>query len=169
MKIAIVFKSLTGNTELLAKNIKEKLQNEDIIYFGEPKENIDADLFFIGSWTDKGLCCKEISEFCKNLKGKKIGYFGTAGFGGSKEYYNSIFNRSIKNLEDNNTVLDYFFCQGKMPMSTRERYVKMITENPEDAKLKVSIENFDQALSHPDSVDLENVREWAQKLIQDLK
>ena len=41
-------------------------------------------------------------------------------------------------------------CQGRMPQAVRDRYVKM-KEMP-DAKpnLDALIENFDQALSHPD-------------------
>ena len=86
MKIAIIYKSLTGNTKMLADKIQEKVSKEDIIYVGEPKDNIDADLYFIGSWTDKGMCSKEIAEFLKKLENKKIAYFGTAGFGGDIKF-----------------------------------------------------------------------------------
>ena len=49
-------------------------------------------------------------------------------------------------------------CQGKMPQSVRERYVKM-KENPEHPdNIDTLIENFDCALSHPDSDDLEKLR-----------
>ena len=49
-------------------------------------------------------------------------------------------------------------CQGRMPQAVRDRYVKM-KEMP-DAKpnLDALIENFDQALSHPDQEDLEKLR-----------
>ena len=49
-------------------------------------------------------------------------------------------------------------CQGKMPQSVRERYVKM-KENPEHpANLDLLIQNFDRALSHPDKEDLERLK-----------
>ena len=45
-----------------------------------------------------------------------------------------------------------------MPQSVRERYVKM-KENPEHpANLDLLIQNFDRALSHPDSEDLERLK-----------
>lgn len=166
MKIAIVYKSLSGNTKLIAEAIKEELKKEEIVYIGSPEEYIDADFIFLGSWTDKGMCCKEITDFCQMLSNKQIAYFGTAGFGGSEEYYESLYNRVKEIIPSNNTVVDYFFCQGKMPMAIRDRYVNLITEHPDDANLKVSIENFDKALSHPDTKDLENVKLWARKLIQ---
>lgn len=52
-----------------------------------------------------------------------------------------------------------------MPFQVRERYIAMITQNPEDKNLKVSLSNFDEALSHPDEKDLENVQEWLKKEI----
>jgi len=49
-------------------------------------------------------------------------------------------------------------CQGKMPQSVRERYVKM-KENPEHPdNIDTLIENFDKALSHPDADDMERLK-----------
>ena len=48
MNIAIVYKSVTGNTKIIADKIKEKL-GDNVKYFGEPKEDIEAELYFVGS------------------------------------------------------------------------------------------------------------------------
>ena len=165
MKIAIIYKSLTGNTKMLADKIKETVSKEDIIYVGEPKDNIDADLYFVASWTDKGMCSKEIADFLKKLENKKIAYFGTAGFGGDTKYYDTIFNRIKSIIPESNDVIGYFFCQGKMPIQVRERYVALIKEHPDDKNLQVSVENFDKALSHPDEKDLEDVKEWVNDIL----
>jgi flavodoxin I len=45
MKIAIVYSSNTGNTKIIAEAIKEELSNEDIVYFGKPENNIEADIY----------------------------------------------------------------------------------------------------------------------------
>lgn len=164
MKIAIIYKSLTGNTKLIAETIASAFNNE-VVYCGEPQSNIGADLYFVGSWTDKGMCCKEITEFLKTLENKKIAYFGTAGFGGSEEYYRALAERVKSNVSESNEILDSFFCQGKMPMSVRERYVSMMKEHPDDKKMEVNIKNFDEALAHPDQKDLENVKTWAKKFL----
>ena len=50
-------------------------------------------------------------------------------------------------------------------MEVRNRYVKMITEHSDDANLKVSIQNFDEALTHPDTIDLNNVVEWVKNTV----
>ena len=161
MKIAIIYSSNTGNTKLIAETIKKELENEDIVYFGNPTEEIpEADVYVIGSWTDKGNACNDIIEFIKKIKNKKIAYFGTAGYGANENYYEILFERVKKNIDFSNKILGYFYCQGKMPIQVRERYVRMITEHPEDKNLKVSIKNFDEALTHPDEIDIKNTKEW---------
>ena len=92
------------------------------------------------------------------LKNKKIFLFGTAGFGGSDAYFEKILGQVKQSIDASNTVIGEYMCQGKMPQSVRERYMKM-KENPEHpANLDLLIQNFDRALSHPDSEDLERLK-----------
>lgn len=164
MKIAIVYSSVTGNTKLLAETIKNEIG--DVAYIGDAANApTNADLYFVGSWTNRGDASKEIIEFLKKLKHKKIAYFATAGYGGSVEYYNTLFSRVKEYIDSTNSILKSFFCQGKMPLSVKERYVKMITENPDDKMLKVSLANFEEALTHPDSEDLDNLRQWVKEVL----
>ncbi len=161
MNIAIIYSSITGNTKIIAETIKESLQKENIVYFGNPTEDLpEADIYIIGSWTDKGNPTDEIINVLKKIKSKKIAYFGTAGFGGSEEYFKKLFERVKINIDSSNKILGYFYCQGKMPMQVKTRYEKMLEENPEDSRLKLSIENFDRALSHPNDEDINNVKNW---------
>lgn len=165
MKIAIIYKSVTGNTKLLAEEIQKNLNNE-VIYIGAPQEDIDADLYFIGSWTFKGECVKEIADYLKTIHNKKIAYFGTCGFGGSLSYYETIFKRVKSNIDKSNELLGYFICQGKMPLTVKQKYIEMIKANPEDKNLQVSIKNFDEALNHPDESDLRELKKWLESIIQ---
>lgn len=166
MKVAIVYSSHTGNTKLLASTIQGCFNNSEVVYCGTVNDEIpEADIYFIGSWTDKGNASNEIIEFIEALNHKQVAIFGTAGFGGSQEYFKTLFERVQKHINSTNQVLGYFYCQGKMPMQVRDRYVKMITEHPDDANLKVSIQNFDEALTHPDTMDLNNVVEWVKNTV----
>lgn len=166
MKIAIVYKSLTGNTKIIAKSIKEALQKQNIIYFGEPKDNIDADVYIVGSWTDKGDATEEIKNFLLSLENKKIAYFGTAGFGGSSEYYIKLFNRVKNYIKNSNKIIGYFYCQGKMPEKIRQKYEQLIKEHPDDRNIKISIDNFDKALTHPDLNDIKNAKIWIKSILE---
>lgn len=156
MKIAIIYSSLTNNTKLLADAIYNKYQN-DVVYFGRAKDysNCDADLYFLGSWTDKGDVSQEMINVLNKLFNKNIFIFGTCGFGGSKEYYESLFTRFKNHLDKSNKIIGHFYCQGKMPLSVKERYINLIKQNPLDKNLKVSLKNFDKALNHPNKNDID--------------
>lgn len=168
MKIVIIYASNTGNTKLLAEKIKEICG--DVVYFGKPTEAlVEADLYFIGSWTDKGDANLAVINFLKTLKNKKIAYFATAGYGGSETYYQTLFARVKQYIDASNTLLGDFYCQGKMPIQVKERYIKMITANPEDKNLQVSLKNFEEALAHPNQNDLENIKCWVQDILIEAK
>lgn len=106
------------------------------------------------------MCDEKIAEFLSSLKDRKIAYFGTAGFGGSEEYYQRLFTRIRERIDTTNEVTDYYFCQGRMPLSVRDRYVHLMTEHPDDENMEASIKNFDEALTHPDENDFEYARRW---------
>ena len=109
-------------------------------------------------WTDKGNADSDTLDFLSKLKNKKIFLFGTAGFGGSDAYFQRILGNVKSTIDSSNTIVGEYMCQGKMPQSVRERYVKM-KENPEHPdNIDALIENFDKALSHPDSDDLERLK-----------
>jgi len=165
MKIAVVYKSLTGNTKFVAEAIGEALKAEHEVCVCEPAECPEAELYFVGSWIDKGNCTKEITEFLATLENQKIALFATAGFGGSQEYYDALAQRIKAQISASNEILGQFFCQGKMPMSVRDRYVAMLQANPEDKNMEVNVKNFDEALSHPDEADLANAAAWARSLV----
>ena len=92
------------------------------------------------------------------LKNKKIFLFGTAGFGGSDVYFQKILGQIRQSIDSSNVVVGEYMCQGKMPQSVRERYLRM-KENPEHpANLDMLIDNFDRALSHPVMDDLHGLQ-----------
>ena len=81
MKIAIVYASETGNTAQIAQAIREGCQGHEIVAFGPLSRDVgEAELIFVGSWTDKGTCAPVVKEFLQRLHGKRVALFGTAGF-----------------------------------------------------------------------------------------
>lgn len=162
MKYSIVYSSKTGNTKFLAEHIKNTLGDKDCVYFGEPTEKaIDADIIFAGFWTDKGTCDDNFKNFISSINCKKIFLFGTAGFGGSKEYFNKILSAVKENINKNCIIAGEFMCQGKMPISVRKRYEAM----EETAQKHILIANFDTASSHPDNNDLADLGKAVSKVI----
>ena len=160
MSYAIVFSSKTGNTKLLADTLHTCLPQESCCYFGTPDPAaLEADELYVGFWTDKGTADESTSDFLKQLHGKNIFLFGTAGFGGSEEYFSKILKKAEHSLDRSNTVFGRYMCQGKMPLSVRQRYEGMKKQPIHLPNLDALIENFDNALSHPDADDLERLKQ----------
>lgn len=160
MSYAIVFSSKTGNTRLLADTLRASLPQNECTYFGAPApEALEAETLYIGFWTDKGHADDTLTAFLQTLKGKQVFLFGTAGFGGSAPYFEKILAATRKALDGSNTVIGSFMCQGKMPMSVRQRYEAMKAQPAHIPNLDALIENFDKALSHPDAADLEQLKQ----------
>lgn len=160
MSYAIVFSSKTGNTKLLADTLHTCLPQENCCYFGTPDPAaLEADELYVGFWTDKGTADESTLDFLKQLHGKNIFLFGTAGFGGSEEYFSKILKKAERSLDSSNTVFGRYMCQGKMPLSVRQRYEGMKKQPVHLPNLDALIENFDNALSHPDADDLERLKQ----------
>ena len=154
MSYAIVYSSHTGNTALLAQTIRETLPQEDCVYFGAPDPSaLTAETVYVGFWTDKGTCDASIAQFLQSLTNQKVFLFATAGFGGAAAYFEQILNRVKENLGDSTELTGTYMCQGKMPQPVRTRYEQM----EEGPRRTAMLENFDQALSHPNAEDLANL------------
>lgn len=160
MSYAIVYSSRTGNTKLLAEAVQSALPKEECIYFGAPDEKaLAADRIYAGFWTDKGSCSDELKDFLQKLTAQDVFLFGTAGFGVSEAYFDKILTNVRKLLPESAPVIGTFMCQGKMPVSVRERYVQMAQVPNPQPNIDLLIANFDQALSHPDQQDLEHLKQ----------
>ena len=155
-RYSILYSSLTGNTKMLAEAIHDTPAEEDCDYFG-PCKKVDSDMFYIGFWTDKGNADATTLKLLEALKNKKIFLFGTAGFGVSEEYFQRILNNMKTSIDASNTIVGEHMCQGKMPQSVRDRYVKMKAQPDHMPNIDMIIDNFDQALTHPDENDLNNL------------
>ena len=181
---SIVFSSRTGNTAELAEAVRAALPEGACEHFGsvDGDGNCDCDTgcagdgdrngssfgsntgaipasetLFVGFWTNQGVADQAAQKLLEQLKDRKIFLFGTAGFGGSEAYFQAILDKTKAFIDDSNAVIGTFMCQGKMPQSVRERYVKMKEQPNHMPNLDAMVENFDKALSHPDADDLEKL------------
>ena len=155
MSYAIVYSSPTGNTAMLAQTIREALPQAECCYFGEPDDQaLSAKRIYVGFWTDKGTCDEQTARFLERLTDQQVFLFGTAGFGGAAAYFDQILGRVKEKLGPEVKVIGTYMCQGKMPPAVRRRYEAM-----EDSPRRTAmLENFDKAVSHPDTQDLAQLK-----------
>ena len=158
MKYAIVFNSQTGNTKKLADTIANNMPKEDCIYYGQPcKTALDADVIFVGFWTEQGQCDSGTEAFFKLITNQKIFVFGTAGFGSNPNYLKKVLRQSEGLLPKNVNLIGDFICQGQMPAIVRTKYEDMLKNPLTKKKGEMFIENFDMAIGHPNLTDLDNL------------
>lgn len=80
-------------------------------------------MLYIGFWTDKGNADSDTLDFLSKLKIKDISVRNSR-FGGSDAYFQKILGNVKSAIDSSNTIVGEYMCQGKMPQSVRERYVK---------------------------------------------
>ena len=183
---SIVFSSRTGNTAELAEAVRGALPEGTCEYFGSVSGDDGGDgrgyagagcgrtssaipaseTLFVGFWTNQGVADQAAQKLLGQLRNRKIFLFGTAGFGGSEAYFQAILDKTKAFIDDSNTVIGTYMCQGKMPLSVRERYVKMKEQPDHMPNIDAMIENFDKALSHPDATDLKKLANLVSEAIE---
>lgn len=125
-----------------------------------------SETLFVGFWTNQGVADRETQQLLRQLRNRKTFLFGTAGFGGSEAYFQTILDKTKACIDGSNTVIGTYMCQGKMPLSVRERYVKMKEQPDHMPNIDAMIDNFDKALSHPDADDLVKLAESVRETIE---
>ena len=126
MRYSIVYSSNTGNTRRLAEEIEKQLPAGELVYCGAlDAAALQAEVLFVGFWTDKGSCDEKVAELLKQADGKTVYLFGTAGFGQSQQYFDQILARVRENLPAGAVYGGSFMCQGRMPQAVRSRYEAM--------------------------------------------
>lgn len=103
MTEAIIYDSLSGNTEYLAKEIKSIKKNAyyEKIYDKLIEELPEYDIYYIGSPIIKGMCTDKIKRLLQKIENKKIFLFITTGYKG-EEYYESLTRRILEIIPKSN-------------------------------------------------------------------
>lgn len=160
MKLAVWYDSATGNTEYLARQLAEALPGASC---APAERGEDGELICLGFWTDKGTCSDRLKAQLPRLAGKRVFLFGTAGFGGSEEYFSAIARRVAAELPEDCRVEGWYLCPGRMGEGVRRRYEAMARDPATREQGERMLENFRAAQSHPDEADaralIQRVRE----------
>ncbi len=151
MKKAIVFCSNSGNTKKLAETIYSTVGEE--IYCGKPTdEALDAEMLFIGSWTQAFACVEDMKKFAQKLNNKKVFLFMACGYNHTEEYYAPIINSFKEHINDSNEIVGQFICQAKVSASKMEAIKQL-----DMAKYETYLPELERSQTHPDENDLESL------------
>jgi flavodoxin I len=170
LKILITYFSNTGNTEKVAKSIKDGLEgnNVDLI----PISNMDAsklgiyDLVLLGSGIYASRIEKSLMKLVKDATPNlpsKFAYFCTHA---SLDFYQKPFYAITKILAEHGCrVIDEFNCVGDnigIPLETR---LNMLEKLPDDKKKKAQ-EDMEKIKGRPNQEDLNKAKQFGQNLLK---
>lgn len=166
MKALVIYSSLTGNTEKVAKVIYDSIPFEKNIYKSDKEVDLDQyDLIAVGYWVNKGTCDDKIKEIIEKIHDKKVVLFGTLGASDNGSYYESVKNRISELVPLDNNILGHFLCQGKINETLTQRYKEMLNKNPDDEHIKEQLNNHEEASSHPNHEDLEKAKRFIENIL----
>lgn len=167
MACAIVVDSKTGNTRKLADALAAELGGV-VCAVGSPEAGaaVDAaDTVLFGFWCDKGGCSEESAAALAALEGKRVFLFGTAGFGGSPEYFDRVLGNVRKHLPASAQLIGEIMCQGRIDPAARSKWEAAAQANPADPRATMMLKTFDAAEKHPSEQDLTRVVTAAKKAL----
>ncbi|MEG0135453.1 MAG: flavodoxin family protein [Cetobacterium sp.] len=147
MKSIILYSSNTGNTKKIAEVIHTTIPNSVLVNIKDNNEvNLeDYDFIVVGGWIDRATLDTTSLTLVKNIKNKKIGYFFTLGASPDSEHAkNCVDNIDKLFLENNNSIVKRYFCQGAID----PKLTAIMSSSPERKK------RWEIAASHPDENDL---------------
>lgn len=174
MKYAVIVNSATGNTAQVADAVQQRLAAKGEVNLvtlspatvAEARDAVlAADAVAVGFWCDKGSCTPVVDDLLAATAGKRVFLFGTAGFGGSPEYFDRILAGVAAKLPESADYAGGAMCQGRMGEGILRRYEAMLAEHPGDAKAQAMIENYHSAVSHPDEDDVVRIADAAERAL----
>lgn len=116
MKVQVIYASLTGCTERVAKAIFDGLNvaQKSIHNLKDGAPILDGDIILLGYWVDKGGPNAEMMEFMKTVKNKAVGFFCTLGYYADSTHAQQSVQTGLELLKENNVVIGSYVCNGAL-------------------------------------------------------
>ncbi len=170
MKILITYYSNTGNTETIAKSMKEGLEGHDTELLKLKEKDNDPsilknyDIVFLGSGIYGGKIKKPAIDLIKMAETlpPKFVLFCTHASADSYQHGFKIVKKKIEAAKSK--VLGEWDCMGEnigIPIETQ----KMMMSKLPPEKQKEAQEHMELLKGHPDAEDLNNAKEFAKSII----
>jgi len=160
MKVLVAYLSEGGNTEKLAKGIFEGIESseKEILSIKEVEGVEGYDVIFIGFPVQSHSVPVSVEAFAKTLPdGQKIAYFATHGSMKGGELAVTAFYHALT-ISKNVVILGTFGCRGQVKQSI----IDALLQKAEHRGWAMEAQG---AAGHPDAADLEDGKNWAQKMI----
>jgi flavodoxin len=167
MKSMLVYSSRTGNTKKVAESLRAVMPAEADFYSVEQAPDPGGhDLLILGFWIDKGRPDKLMRDYFQRVHGRQVVFFFTLGDypEGSPAARVAADTQNLLK-ENNNQVLGYFPCQGKVNPDFLEGLKRTHPSGHPPALIKARVE---EAAKHPNDDELRRAKEFIKSLYRDI-
>lgn len=161
MKVLVTYFTETGNTEKVAKAIYEGIQNadKDISPLHETTNLEEYDLIFCGFPVHASSVPQKVEPFLKSIpQGKRVAIFATHGSLRKGQLATAAFDYAFSLLSKAKAI-GTFGCRGKV----KSDLLEVLAKKPEH---RAWAEEAQSAAAHPDAADLEDAKDFAQKMVK---
>ena len=113
MKVQIIYTSLTGCTEKVARAIYDGLEGEKSIHnLSDGVPALDGDIVLVGYWGTSGVPCEEMDAFLHTIRGKVVGVFATLGYYADSSHAFDTVRYGVDLLAKENEIIGSYVCNG---------------------------------------------------------
>jgi flavodoxin len=168
MKTVVVYSSLTGNTEKIAKAIFSVLPPGSACFSVTEAGPPEAyDLLVLGFWVDKGQPDTLMNDYLSTIRDMKLAFFFTLGDYPDGAHASQIAANTQKELEKNgNRVLGFFPCQGKVDPAFLARMKKILPpDHPHAMMTPERKAKLEEAAKHPNESDIVNAKIFIKNIL----
>ncbi|MBQ9300838.1 MAG: hypothetical protein IJ214_10040 [Clostridia bacterium] len=166
MKVQVIYHSLSGCTEKLARGIFEglKCENKTLHNLADGTPEIDGDVILLGYWVDQAGPCKPIRELAESLSGRHVGLFCTMAFWCDASHGTASLHNGAACVQEKNTVIggiavnghmsqkmiDMFRAMGAGPHSANpasEARWALMKDHPSACEIALAAERFNERIA----------------------
>ena len=147
MKVQVIYSSLTGCTERLAKAIYDGVQapEKSIHNLADGVPALDGDILLLGYWGVSGGPCDEVKAFLQSVSGKAVGVFCTLGYYADSSHAFDTVQTGVNLVKDRNEVIGSYVCNGAVAGNLKEGQGKVEGAQPTEQKEL----RWEMTASHP--------------------
>lgn len=169
LKYQVVYISLSGNTERLAKELYGILPREStrLVNLCEDDADTRADVYLIGFGYNQGRIPLMIIELLEQLSGKTVLLFATCGLLPTEEYRDAIAKKLFPFLPDDCDWRGLYLCGGAFPNEVAENLEQLRERGEENEQVQMFWEAKRETDGHPDEGDVEEALAFVRKALYD--
>lgn len=158
LKYAVIYQSLTGNTERIARTIYEAIESDmkQLIDIENLDTILEADVYFVGFNVHNDSCSIQIIDCLEQITGGYIALFCSCGYVPTDEYKLFIENKLKVWLPDDTEYMGMYMCQGRVQEEQKE-----LMYRDRQNKKEILDRMFDIGESHPDMQDFTDAMDFS--------